>query len=72
MFLCWDERPETIHLKEKKLTVTHSFRGCVLLDLISLACSEVVHPGRVLGKGACLLVSRKEKELEGEGGRRRG
>ena len=40
----------------------HGFRGCVLLDLLSLACNEAVHPSRVLGKGVSLLVSRKEKE----------
>lgn len=45
----------------------HGFRGCVLLDLLSLACNEAVHPSRVLGKGVSLLVSRKEKE----GGRKR-
>lgn len=69
-----------MHLKEEKLivshgfrdprgcVVTHGFRGCVLLDLLSLACGEVVHPNRVFGKGACPLVSWKEKEGEGKGG----
>lgn len=52
--------------------MTHGFRGCVLLDLLSLACSEVVHPGRVLGKSACPLVSRKEKEGGRERRRREG
>lgn len=46
--------------------MTHGFRGCIFLDLLSLACSEVVHSSRVLGKSACPLVSREE-----EGGRER-
>lgn len=52
--------------------MTHGFRGCVLLDLLSLACSEVVHSSRVLGKSACPLMSRKEKEGGRERRRRRG